>query len=224
MGVGLYVLSPEPAEPARFQTAERPQPSPQENRSDEAPRAVTREQLLADLKLVATPCVGNELPVGSIPCFRLELVNTSVVRSYWVIQPGDGSNVGRNPHITYRATQERPGGGTVEVPYVVSRFCGNYDPDWGSDVVELPPQARLSLKEAPWPTIDFQRPGRATVRAYYTYREGQAGIFYGSAPLRGAPSFVLESNPVVFNVVRPLDLTVKVKGLGGSRLPRGCRT
>lgn len=169
----------------------------------------------ADLRLVATQPPGL-VPTGSPVGFGLKLVNTSKTVTHRVVKPGDGSDRsgGREPYLSYTATLTRPDGTTAPVPEAPWAGCGLYDWAWGKDVIELKPGAELPLDRwVPAPRFDFQQPGRVTVRAHYAFRGKaiDAKTNPGSERMAGVPAFELVSDPASFEVVKPLEVRVRVK-------------
>lgn len=181
--------------------------------------ALTKELIEADLKLVAKPAGdARVIEAGGQPHIEFALVNTSKTRTHKVVKPGDGSECGwRDPWVHLSAEQRGVDGKWAALDPRGYGRCGLYDSDWLKDVVELKPGAELSLKgwSAP-PLFDFQYPGKVRVTGHYEYRAvggkgGKARPDAERGAMAGVPLFAVRSEPVEFEVVRPLDVRVRVK-------------
>ncbi len=173
----------------------------------------------SDLQLRAELKSGGTLTAGANHWVAVALVNTSRTVTHRVVKPGHGSEIGyREPHTTWSATVDR-GDGT-RVPITDERsygYCGtclDSSANWLQDVISLKPGERLELVILQ--KFEFQRPGRVRLRAHYEYHAGDKRAENGFRPenfpvLEGMAPFKLASNPVEFDVVRPLDVQVRVK-------------
>jgi hypothetical protein len=193
-----------------------PQPLPGE--LPVAPPPHDPPDLARDLKLVAS-FDGKPVPAGTAPQIGLELVNTSKANTYLVVRPGDGSEIGvREPHVHFTAESRNVQGKWEPLPGFTHRECGLFDWDWPKDVVELKPGEKLLVANKWIPTTDFhlQQPGRVRVVGPYEYRAGRNkdGKPLGTenrGRMEGVPAFAVHSEPIEFDVIRPLDLKVRVK-------------
>lgn len=185
---------------------------------------VTAEQIERDLTLVALRNSARVIPPGGRIDVSLELVNRSPARTYPVVKPGDGSEVGwREPHLYYTAQQLNAQGDWEEVPAELISRCGNYDAYWHDEVLLLPPGIGLPLSG--WGhnagfALELQRPGPVRLFAHYRYTGMPSGVDLfasreasGEVPgrLRDVPPFGLVSAPVELEIVCPLELRVSVQ-------------
>lgn len=173
-----------------------------------APRATTAVKKQADPGLaleVKLPSSRIRPDEHVVP--QVTVVNRSKKLAFWVVQAGDGSEVGwREPHVWYSATRLRPDGRWGEVARRQLARCGVYDPDWEKEVVELKPGARLTL--APWigsPTwsLDLSQPGRYRLVVHYAYRGGtptRSGRA-PTGPIAAQAPYEIASAPVEIEVV-----------------------
>jgi hypothetical protein len=185
-----------------------------------APARVPRPEpdITRDLKLVAELKPGTTVEAGTKVWISLALANTSKVFTYPVVKPGDGSEVGwREPYVYF--TAERLAADGQWVPAERERYsrCGVCDGDWPKDVVDLKPGERLSL-DSPDGAIppEFQFPGRVRVFGHYAYRasggkRGEPRPEDQRGRMKGVPLFEVQSEPVEFEVIRPLDVRVRAK-------------
>lgn len=180
-------------------------------------RPLTADRLRADLRLEVSPAKLGPVQAGTRVWPTATLVNTSPTVGHLVVVPSGGSEVGwREPHVYWTATIDRGDGKPVPVPEDRYARCGHFDSDWQKDVVRLGPGGRLPLGWLYPPLIDFQQAGRVQLRAHYSYR-GTGGKRADPLPparlgrMAGVPAFEIVSDPLVFEVVRPLDVRVTVK-------------
>lgn len=146
------------------------------------------------------------------------LVNTSKTATHVVVKSNDGSEVGwREPHVYWEATIDRGDGKPVPVWPKRQDRCGLFPFDWPKDAAALKPGGQMALEWERLPP-DFQQPGRVKLRARYSYAAGRSGA--GRVErwpderlglMAGVPAFELVSAPVEFDVVRPLEVRVRVK-------------
>jgi hypothetical protein len=171
-----------------------------------------------DLKLVAASESGRTIEAGTSPWVNLTLVNTSKTFTYPVVKFGDGSEEGlRDPYVYFTAEQLTVDGKWVPMEPSHPGRCGLYDWDWPKDVVDLKPGEQLGVGFSLFgQQYDYQYPGRVRLTGHYEYRAGAA--FTGKpwpeadrGRMRGVPVFKLASGPVEFEVVRPLDVRLRVK-------------
>lgn len=174
-----------------------------------------KERIESDLRLQVELAEPKTLLVGSPRWMAATtLINTSKTASHRVVKPGDGSEVGwREPYIYWTATIDRGDGKPMPVPQIRYRRCGLFAWDWPKDVILLKPGDKLELST--WPMLEFQQTGRVSLQAHYAYRGGKLG-WSDSEPeklglMATVPPFEIISAPLVFDVVRPLDVRVKVK-------------
>ena len=176
----------------------------------------TKQQLETDLHLLVELNDHKTIQAGTQPWVCATLVNTSKTVTHRVVRPGDGSEVGwREPYVYWTATVDCGDGKPVPLPETDYARCGLFSWDWQKDAIRLEPGAKLPLNS--FQLLTFQRAGRVHLCAHYAYREGKgpqsrSPIEPGKRGLMvGVPSFEIISAPVVFDVVRPLDVRVKVK-------------
>jgi hypothetical protein len=177
-----------------------------------------QEQIERDLKLVATPLTPRVIEAGTQAHIGLKLVNTSKARTHKVVKPGDGSWDGRrDPWVRVSAERRTVEGKWVPMERFVGPGCGLFDWDWPKDVVELKPGEELALNEWYHPgESDFQWPGKVRLVGHYDYRatggkNGKPRPDADRGKMAGVPLFSLRSEPVEFEVVRPLDVRARVK-------------
>jgi hypothetical protein len=166
---------------------------------------VKKEQVEKDLRLDVRLLRPKKIEPGVAVPLRMELVNTSKERTYAVVKPGDGSEVGlRTPHVFYTATVTRTDGETHPVPKAEYGRCGQFDRDRTKDIVALKPGEKLPLwrwLRPPDKMLELQEAGEVRLVVHYSCR----------AVREGAPAFEVVSAPVVFEVVRPLEVVLKVR-------------
>jgi len=181
-------------------------------------RIPTKEQIETDLQLrLELDDRGKTIQAGGSPWVRAKLVNTSKTRTHRVVKPGHGSEIAnREPHFHWTATQDRGDGNWLPVPEADIGYCGTcllYASLWERDWITLSPGEQLELHQGP--LLEFQRVGRVRLQAHYDFR-GDRGNKEFSPEELGAfalvPAFSLTSTPVEFDVIRPLDVRVVVKG------------
>jgi hypothetical protein len=170
-----------------------------------------------DLKLVAT--VGaKQVHAGTTPEITLTLVNTSKTITYPVVKPGDGSECGwREPFVHFTAEQLSVQGKWEALKPVGGGRCGLYDFEWQKSVIDLKPGEKLVVSSdwIPEPSFGLQQPGKVRLQGHYEYSGGRKKS--GPAPagdrgrMGGTPAFSLATEAMEFEVIRPLDLRVKVK-------------
>jgi hypothetical protein len=179
---------------------------------------LTKEQIEADLKLIAIPPKERTIEAGTQTHIALKLVNTSKTRTHKVVKPGDGSECGwRDPWVHVSAEQRTVEGKWAAMQRLYGGRCGLFDHDWPKDVVELKPGEELVLKDWFDPgQFEFQWPGKVRLIGHYEYRAtgGKTGKPRPEAErgkMAGVPLFALASEPVEFEVVRSFDVRAKVK-------------
>jgi hypothetical protein len=178
--------------------------------------APTKERIEADLRLRVELRGPKTVPAGTRPWPSVTLVNTSRNVAHRVVKPGDGSEVGwREPYVYWTATLDRGDGRPVPVPDSDYVRCGLFDWGWPKDTVLLGARGELPLDFEP--LLEFQQAGRVRLRAHYAYHGGGGPRSRSRVPpdrigqLAGVPAFEIISDPVEFDVVRPLDVRVQVK-------------
>jgi hypothetical protein len=169
------------------------------------------------LKLVAELKSGKTIEAGTNPWIVLSLANTSASVTYPVVKPGDGTCFGwRDPYVYFTAERLAADGRWVPVERAPFIRCGIFDENWPKDVVDLKPGERLALEHPCTIPLDFQRPGRVRMVGHYAYR-ATGGKRGGPRPedlrgrMAGVPLFEVTSEPVEFEVIRPLDVRIRVK-------------
>ena len=194
------------------------------HQSQIAPSPIERA-LVLKAKLTSPETVEPGEPIG----VQITLKNQSVDQTFPVLKAGDGSELGwREPYVFFTATVDTGDGKPQDVPKASYGRCGLYDANWQKDVVQLKPGAELPLKDwlnAPSMMPEFQKPGRVRLYVHYRYRAEFAGKGAASGKFKppakrpslgvmdGVPAFEIVSAPVEFQVVRPLDVVVKVKSI-----------
>src|SRR5262245_17556119 len=178
----------------------------------------TRDQVEKDLKLVALRQSDKVIEAGTDPWVEFALVNTSKTTTHRVAKPGDGSEVGwRDPYLFYTAEQRLVDGKWAAMNRQGHARCGLFDSDWPKDVIDLKPGEKLAINEwLPHPAFDFQYPGRVRLFGHYAYRAtgGKNGLPRPQEErgrMAGWPLFEVVSEPLEFEVVRPLDLKVRAR-------------
>ena len=146
------------------------------------------------------------------------MVNTSKAITYLVVKPGDGSECGwRDPYVHLTAEQLSVEGKWVPIAQRGIGRCGLFDLDWPKDVIDLKPGDKLPLNSwGPVANLNLQYPGKIRVFAHYEYRatggkDGRSRSVAERGRMAESPLFAIASEPIEFNVVRPLDLQVKLK-------------
>ena len=181
-----------------------------------AQRAIEKDLVLrGTLKTPALIHAGEDVSVSLVLC------NTSRDESHAVVAPGDGSEVGwREPHVYFTATIDQWDGTSKPVPNGEFGRCGLCDSNWQKDARILKPGDELPLDNwLPSEMLEFQSPGHVRLFAHYRYGAGAttkggkterpAAV---SGPMADIPAFELTSEPMEFDVIRPLDLLLTVKG------------
>lgn len=167
------------------------------------------------LRLVAELKGPASITAGSRPSIEVALLNTSKTTTYRVVKVGEGSYVGRGePHVNWTGTIDSGDGARVPLSHVPRGGCGNTFDYWPDNAVALPPGARL-VQDYP-SMFEYQRAGRVRLVANYAYKGGGPDVEKQHPPeaiafMKGVEPFELVSNPVEFEVVRPLDLQVRVR-------------
>jgi hypothetical protein len=178
-----------------------------------------KAQIENDLRLDVGWQGPRQVEPGVDLAVDLTLVNTSKTQTYRVVKPGDGSEVGwREPYVYFTASVLLADGKRSPVPPAGYGRCGLFAFDWGPDVMELKPGQSLPLKTwvpAPSQMLEFQQAGKVQLRAHYAYRGGKGirspALAAAHKFMKGVPDFEIVSAPVEFEVVRPLELKVRVK-------------
>ena len=182
----------------------------------------SNEHIRRDLELNVTLKTPKTIQAGEHVKVEMVLHNRSRTDSHAVVAPGDGSESGwREPYVYFTATLDPLQGPRKEIPKSPNYGrCGLYDSQWQKSIVLLKPDEKLPLKSwTPTPSrmLEFQEAGRVRLVAHYRY---QAGVRKGGSrepaptagPMAGVPPFEIDSAPVEFDVVRPLDLVATAKG------------
>jgi hypothetical protein len=195
-----------------------PQAQPAKPQFEVAPPPHDKPDPARDLKLV-TSFDAKRVEAGAVPYITLTLVNTSKNVTYPVVKPGDGSEAGwREPFVHFTAEQLNVQGEWTPLQTFGRGRCGLFDWKWQKDVIDLKPGEKLVVTNEWIPAADFrlQQPGKVRVRGHYEYRAGvgkggrvQPGEDLGR--MARMPAFAIQSEPVEFDVIRPLDLRVRVK-------------
>lgn len=178
------------------------------------PAAPAGGSAATDLHLVAERQGTGPLVAGTDPWVSVALVNRSRTATHWVVQPGHGSEIGsREPRTSWSAEIVRPDGTFGPVNdrrgYGYCGTCLAAAADWGRDVVALGPGDWMAFGIPQ--QFEFQQAGRVRLRAHYEYTGPGRFAPDRIGPMAAVPPFKLTSNPVEFEVVRPLDVQVRVK-------------
>jgi hypothetical protein len=197
----------------------RVQPLPERDLPPAGVPSPSRQSIESALQLRAELKSGETLTAGSDPSVGVFLINTSPSVTHRVVKPGHGSEIGqREPHVTWSATVDRGDGKWVPVTderqYGYCGTCLASSANWPRDVIWLAPGNRLEL-DIPQ-KYEFQQAGRVRLRAHYEYRASAKENDKRFRPeelafMASVPAFKLESNPIEFIVVRPLDVRIRVK-------------
>lgn len=159
----------------------------------------------------------NVLMAGQSPVFKVTLANTSATDTFRAVRPGDGSESGwREPHVHWTGTIDRGDGKPSPLPKWTGGRCGLFEADWDKDFVRLEPGEELPME---WfePDFELQRAGKVRLQAHYDYRAGRnplsRTVWKSPYPhhMQGVEPFSVVSEPVEFEMIRPLDLQVTVK-------------
>jgi hypothetical protein len=181
----------------------------------------TVEQIQRDLALEVTRKSADTIGPGEAVALEINLVNNSKERGYFVVEPGDGSEMGwREPHVYFTAMVKHKDE-WVDVPAGNLARCGLFDAAWQNDVVKLDPGKKVKIEKwiiGPERALDLQKPGLVRLLVHYKYGGGKvgkgerSGVSGDLGEMTGIPAFEIVSKPVEFTVKRPFDVTVKVKG------------
>lgn len=181
----------------------------------------TAEQIQRDLALDVTRKSGETIGPGEAVVLEINLVNNSKERGYFVVEPGDGSEMGwREPHVYYTAMVKHKDE-WIDVPAANLARCGLFDAAWQNDVVKLDPGKKVKIEKwliGPERALDLQKPGLVRLLVHYKYGGGKvgkgerSGVSGDLGKMTGMPAFEIVSKPVEFTVKRPYDVIVKVKG------------
>lgn len=181
----------------------------------------TKMEIERDLELDVKLKSAKTIQPGQHIALEMALVNKSKTKTYPIVKPGDGSSVGwREPHVYYTAQRQLENGQWENAPNAPFGRCGLFDFDWQKDVTNLASGAKLELKSwlpGPADRFEFQEPGRHRVYVHYKYQAGLAGKggerddAADLGKMAGIPAFEIVSEPIDLEVVRPLDVVVKVK-------------
>ncbi len=176
------------------------------------------QQIESDLQLRAELKTDKLLVAGNDPYIVVSLFNSSNTVTHRVVKPGLGSEIAyREPHIYWTATIDRGDGKPVPVPERQQYgYCGlglassSY---WPKDAISFAPGEHLDI-DIPQ-QFEFQQAGRVRLQVHYEYLGGKVRAWDPKSDalafLAGVPPFHLRSAEVEFDVVRPLDVRVKVK-------------
>ncbi len=156
------------------------------------------------------------LLAGQRPEFAIKLVNESRERTFRVVQPGDGSESGwREPYVHWTGTIDRGDGRPVPVPGWDGIRCKLFANEWDKDFVDLGPGDELPVEFEP--EMDFQWAGKVRLQAHYEYSAGRGSLSksrlepHQLVNMRDIEPFSIASEPVEFEITRPVDLQVHVK-------------
>lgn len=177
-----------------------------------------RDDVESDLALELTQALTAPFEDGRDPRLEVTLANRSLVRSYAVVLPDDGSESGwREPRVGFSlqgAVGERMGEGEfVDIASVRGARCGVFAEEWQRDVRVLGPGERVRLEYFPFDEFRVE-PGVARVRivAHYSYGERARDPSKVPTSLRVMPRYALASNDVELAVARPYELVAHLTG------------
>ena len=184
---------------------------------------ITKERIERDLALEVQLQSAKTIGPGEHIGLDISLVNKSKETTYPIVKPGDGSEVGwREPNVYFSAETQKADGKWENVPTTGYARCGLFDSDWQKDVVHLKPGTSITLKDwlaSPSAMFELQQPGQVRLYVHYRYSGGTLGKGKETkAPpalgkMKGIPAFEITSAPIELEVVRPLDIRVKMKSL-----------
>ncbi|MCH9685558.1 MAG: hypothetical protein K0V04_29275 [Deltaproteobacteria bacterium] len=200
-------------------------PAPTGTGSCSATPAAPVEPLHPDLALdlqyegTATVQPGQWIPIKG------HLRNGSGSETHHAVLPNDGSEVAwREPHTWYSGFVDTGNGCWQPLDTHEIGRCGMFAETWTDDVIALAPGETVPIEWMgnPASSLGIQREGRVRLFMHYAYREGTTGKSgsTSSGPvgaMAGTRGFELVSNPIEFDVIRPLELSLSAKphrGLG----------
>jgi hypothetical protein len=127
-----------------------------------------------------------------------------------VVQVGDGSEMAwREPFVFYTAEHDQQ-----PVDKLDFGRCGNFDSDWGKDVVQLAPGAELALELQIPPDyfVDLQQPGTTELVLHYRYSAGRLPRETVSVPatMKNVAAYEVVSNAMRLTVERRLEVQLTV--------------
>ncbi len=170
-----------------------------------------QSDVVRDLRLFVE--AGEPYEEERNPYLRVFLVNTSATRSYPVVLPADGSEVGwREPHVWFTVDRSDGQAWAAAVPEELVR-CGAFAQDWTRDVTTLAPGARVELEATSF--VEWGALGdtsRLRVVAHYAYGAHARDKSKVPPALHSMPEFAIASGPVELAVDHPFALEVRVKG------------
>lgn len=191
----------------------------------ESAAGASAAQITADLRIEAEVLTSGVLQVGTPVQLGATLVNRSETVTHRVVAPGDGSESGwREPHVYYTGQRQAGDGTWTDLERRGIGRCGMYDRNWHDEVRELGPGESIDLN--PWTALpaqvfDLGSAGKFRVRVHYRYAGGTLGKGVSEradpGPMKGVPAFDLVSKPIEFEIVRGLELEVRVL----REIPRG---
>jgi hypothetical protein len=177
--------------------------------------ALARNQVERDLTLTLHRTTTEGFEFERDPGFEVVLANGSKDRAYPVVLSSDGSEVGwREPHVFYTVEKRTPRSTAWQpAPERPLARCGNYDEDWGKDVVSLEPGRSVVL---PWFRFynvwDLEDATELRVVAHYTYGEHAKDLRKVVPVLHTMPAYTLASNALELKVEEPMVLEIQMHG------------
>lgn len=191
--------------------------SPLEAPAPNAPAATgARAEIERDLVLTIRRTTSEAFEIDRNPRFEIVLENTSSSKTHLVVLPSDGSESNwREPHAFFTVERrDSPSSSWVTAPPQRMLRCGNYDQDWGKDVVALEPGKKVVL---PW--FEFYRQweldGASDVRitAHYAYGDHARDLRKVPPALHATPAYAIASKPIELPIDPAMTLELTWKGV-----------
>lgn len=145
----------------------------------------------------------------------VSLTNRSTHKTWPIVLPGDGSDVGwREPHTWITGELLDADGEWKPFASRGSARCGNYDADWRDEVVALAPGESLRIEERnAAQELNLNRSGRARLRMHYAWTAKPARAeSWDENPISGSDGlgrmcrvapFELTSAPIEIELLAP---------------------
>lgn len=174
----------------------------------------SRADVERDLRLEARPTTVAAYEAEMNPRLQMVLSNHSRSRTYPIVLPDDGSEMGwREPHTAVTLERREPDGSWVDASdQRRGARCGNYAVDWAADVRELGPGQEITM---PWfeiPSAAIGDASRIRITARYLYGESSRDQSKVPPALHSMPEYTLSAAPLELPIARPYELVVTQKG------------
>lgn len=181
--------------------------------------APSRQQIERDLVIVAKLRAASPFATTEPIKVDMWIENRSKTDTYPLVNPGDGSDMGwREPYVFYTAESKSGDGKWQTIKQEWWPRCGNYDPDWQKDVVQLAPGQKMTISDSMIPTPrEFHDGEQIRLQAHYAYRQGRGirssgeGSKEDTRQMGDTPAFELVSAPVEFAIRNDFTLIVTPK-------------